>query len=45
MEFRIRHTSVWTWRNTSERVFGFAKLPIRQTLFWLGPIFIIVRPS
>lgn len=44
MEFHIRHTSVWFWRNHG-RAFGFAKLPIRQRLFWLGPVFVLIRPS
>jgi hypothetical protein len=31
------------YRNTSDKRFGFARLPIRQTLVWAGPLFFLIR--
>jgi hypothetical protein len=32
-------------RNTSARRWGKGKLPVRQRVYWLGPIFVLVQPK
>jgi hypothetical protein len=39
---------VYFYRNTkaASRInFKIARLPVRQTLIWLGPVFILVKPA
>lgn len=38
-----RRRTILICKNTSSRRFGKAKLPVRQNLYWLGPIFVNVQ--
>lgn len=31
------------YRNTSSRRWGKGRLPVRQRLYWLGPVFVLVQ--
>ena len=39
----FRQVSVY--RNTSDRTWWRAQLPVRQTLIWCGPLFVRVAPK
>lgn len=43
--FVIGSRVVEIYRNTSEKRWGSGKLPIRQRLFWVGPLFVATRPQ
>lgn len=40
MRFRIL-----VYRNSSPIAWKIARLPVEQTLIWLGPLFILVQPK
>lgn len=42
-QFKVSRLKLRVFRNTHSRKFGTARLPLRQWMAWLGPVFVLAQ--